>query len=65
LLNQPVHLQRDYQSTRDTLQLNLKDTWSLLADRLKLDFGVKSLNLDYDIHGFRNPNDYIISANRL
>ena len=59
LLNQPVHLQRDYQSTRDTLQLNLKDTWSLLADRLKLDFGVKSLNLDYDIQGFRNPNDYI------
>ena len=59
LLNEPVHLQRDHTSTRDSLQLFLKDTLSLLDARLKLDVGVKALDLDYELLGYRNPADYI------
>lgn len=61
LLNEPVHLQRDYVSTRDTIQLFVKDTISLLDDRLKVDLGVKALDIDYQITGYRNPGDYIAS----
>lgn len=59
LLNEPVHLQRDYVSTRNTTEFFLKDTISLLDDRLKLDVGFKSLDIDYEISGYRNPADYI------
>jgi len=59
LLDQPVHLQRDFWSTRDALQLHLKDTWRLLDDRLALELGVKALDLEYRIEGPRNPADYI------
>ncbi|WP_374469638.1 TonB-dependent receptor domain-containing protein [Phenylobacterium sp.] len=59
LLNEPVHLQRNYVSTRDTVQLFLKDTLSLLENRLSLDVGFKALNIDYQISGYRNPADYI------
>jgi iron complex outermembrane receptor protein len=69
LLNEPVHLQRNYVSTRETTQVFLKDVISLLDDRLKLDLGIKALDIDYEISGYRNPADYIaqrrpsISAN--
>ncbi|MBL8266115.1 MAG: TonB-dependent receptor [Steroidobacter sp.] len=59
LLNEPVHLQRDHTSQRDSLQLFVKDTLSLLDDRLQLELGFKALNLDYEIEGFRNAADYI------
>lgn len=59
LLNEPVHLQRNFTSTRKTTQVFLKDTISLLDDRLKLDVGFKGLNIDYAIEGFRNPADFI------
>ncbi|MBT9472666.1 MAG: TonB-dependent receptor [Pseudomonadota bacterium] len=59
LLNEPVHLQRDFVSTRETRQFFLKDIVSLLDDRLKLDLGFKGLWIDYDITGSRNPADYI------
>ncbi|ANI15778.1 TonB-dependent receptor [Pseudomonas citronellolis] len=59
LLDQPVHLQGDFTSTRDSLQLDLKDTWSLLDDRLRLQYGFKRLDLDYRIEGQRNAGDYI------
>ena len=59
LLNQPVHLQRNYVSTRQTVQLFLKDTVSLMDDDLKLELGFKTLDVDYKISGYRNPNDYI------
>ena len=59
LFNEPVHLQRNYVSTRDTLQFFLKDTISLLDDRLKLDLGFKTLDIDYEIKGARNPGDFI------
>jgi iron complex outermembrane recepter protein len=58
LLNEPVHLQRDYVSTRETRQLFLQDVISLLDGRLKLELGVKALDIDYEISGFRNPADY-------
>jgi len=59
LLNEPVHLQRDFVSTRDTVQLFLKDVISLADDRLKVELGAKSTSIDYDISGYRNPGDYI------
>ncbi|MET0271795.1 MAG: TonB-dependent receptor, partial [Phenylobacterium sp.] len=62
LLNEPVHLQRNYVSTRDTVEFFLKDTVSLLDDKLKIDLGFKSLDIDYSISGARNPGDFI--ANR-
>ena len=51
LLNEPVHLQRNYVSTRKTTQIFLKDTIGLFDDRLKLDVGFKGLNIDYEISG--------------
>lgn len=62
LFNEPVHKQGDFTSTRDSLQLNIKDTWTLLDDRLRLQYGFKRLELDYRIEGYRNAGDYI--ANR-
>jgi len=59
LFNEPVHLQGDFSSTRNSLQYHLKDTWSLLDDRLLLQVGFKSLNLKYRIEGYRNAGDYI------
>lgn len=59
LLDEPVHLQRDYVSVRDTVQVFLKDTIALFDDRLKLDVGFKALSIDYSIEGYRNPGDYI------
>jgi len=59
LFNEPVHLQRNYTSTRKTLQVFVKDTVSLLDDRLKVDVGFKGLDIDYEIAGYRNPGDFI------
>ncbi|MFN9711709.1 MAG: TonB-dependent receptor [Alphaproteobacteria bacterium] len=59
LLNEPVHLQRNFNSTRKTVQIFLKDTISLLDDRLKVDVGFKGLDINYEIAGFRNPADFI------
>lgn len=61
LLDEPVHLQRDYESTRDTVQLYAKDVVSMFDDSLKLEFGARMLDLDYEIKGYRNPADYINS----
>lgn len=58
-LDQPVHLQADYRSQRDTVQLFFKDTINLLDDRLKLELGAKTLDIDYNITGSRNATDYI------
>jgi iron complex outermembrane receptor protein len=59
LLSEPVHLQRNFTSVRDSSQFSIKDTVALLDDRLKLDLGFKALNLDYKISGARNPGDFI------
>src|SRR5690606_23404639 len=57
-LDQPAHLQRDFVSTRDTLQLFVEDQISLFNDRLNITLGVKALSIDYEIDGYRNPGDY-------
>ncbi len=59
LLNEAVHRQRDFVSTRETRQLFLQDVIHLLDDRLKIELGVKALDIDYQISGYRNPADYI------
>lgn len=59
LLNEPVHLQRNFVSVRHSTQFSVKDTIALLENRLKLDLGFKALNLEYDINGPRNPGDFI------
>ncbi len=59
LFDEPVHLQRDFVSTRETRQLFLQDVISLFDDRLKIELGVKALDIDYEIEGYRNPADYI------
>ncbi|MFZ0269274.1 MAG: TonB-dependent receptor [Caulobacter sp.] len=59
LLNEPVHLQRNYVSTRQTTQIFVKDTLSLVDDKLKVELGFKSTDIDYKISGYRNPADYI------
>jgi iron complex outermembrane receptor protein len=59
LLDQPVHLQRNYTSTRETTQFFLKDTLSLVDDKLKVELGFKATDIDYEISGYRNPADYI------
>lgn len=59
LFNEPVHLQRNYVSTRETTQLFLKDTLSLVDDKLKVELGFKATDIDYKITGYRNPGDYI------
>lgn len=57
--NEPVHLQRNYKSLRQTQQFFLKDTLTLLEAKLKLELGFKATDIDYKIAGYRNPNDYI------
>ncbi|MDP3495846.1 MAG: TonB-dependent receptor [Hyphomonadaceae bacterium] len=58
LYNEVVYFWRDYETTRDTLQLFLKDTISLFDDKLKVELGVKSLSVDYSLDGYRNFNDF-------
>ena len=59
LLNQPVHLQRNYVSTRETTQFFVKDTLNLIDGKLKVELGFKGTDIDYKITGYRNPGDYI------
>lgn len=58
LFDEPVHLQKDHWSRRNALQLSVKDVISLAGGRLKLDVGLKSLDLDYRISGYRRFQDY-------
>ncbi len=58
LFNEVVYYWRQYESTRETLQLFLKDTISLLDDKLKVEVGVKSIKVDYSLDGYRNFNDF-------
>lgn len=59
LFNEPVHLQKNFVSTRETLSFFVKDSISLLGDALKLELGFKGLDIDYTISGKRLPADYI------
>ncbi|MEK7343190.1 MAG: TonB-dependent receptor [Pseudomonadota bacterium] len=59
LLNEPVHLQRDYRSNRQTISNFAKLQLAFLDERLKFDLGFKTLGIAYRINGYRNPADYI------
>jgi len=58
LLDQVVFRRRDYTSTRDTQQFFAEDVISLLNSRLKLDLGFKTLNIGYNLNGYRDYTDY-------
>lgn len=53
-----VYLRRDYHSKRDTTQLFIKDTLKLMDDKLQLTAGIKALNVDYQLNGYRDFADY-------
>ncbi len=53
-----VYFRRNYTSYRESTQLFVKDTISLLDDRLNVEVGVKSLSVDYKLDGYRDYNDY-------
>jgi iron complex outermembrane receptor protein len=60
LSDEVVYFRRDYRSERETLQLFLKDSISLLDnDRLVAEFGIKALKVDYQHRGYRDFNDYV------
>ncbi len=56
-----VYFRRDYTSTRDTIQFYLKDTIRLLDDRLTVEAGFKSLDLDFELQGFRDYDDFALA----
>lgn len=58
LANEVVYYRRNYEATRETTQLFIKDTISLLEDALKIEVGVKALSIDYQLSGYRDFNDY-------
>lgn len=53
-----AYFRRNYRSTREATQVFLKDTIRLLDDRLAVELGVKALDIDYELDGFRDFNDY-------
>lgn len=53
-----AYYRRNYTSTRKTTQLYLKDTISLMDEKLNVEVGVKSLSVDYQLSGYRDYNDY-------
>ncbi|MEM9938247.1 MAG: TonB-dependent receptor [Pseudomonadota bacterium] len=60
LFDEVAYFRRDYTATRETTQFYLKDTIALLDDRLNLEIGAKILEIDYELDGFRDFNDYAI-----
>src|SRR3546814_3274458 len=53
-----IYCRRDYRSKRDTTQIFVKDTLSLMDDALALTAGFKGLSVDYMLNGYRDYNDY-------
>ena len=53
-----AYYRRDYDSQRDTRQYYLKDTVRLLDDKLALELGLKLLDIDYALDGYRDFKDY-------
>ena len=60
LFDEVAYFRRDYTATRETTQFYVKDTISLLDDRLNLEIGAKILDIDYELDGYRDFNDYAI-----
>ncbi|MDP0498832.1 MAG: TonB-dependent receptor [Verrucomicrobiota bacterium JB022] len=64
LFDQPVFRIKDFTQTTDSMQFYLKDTISLMEDRLKIEIGVKALDLDVELTGFRSEEDYDVWARK-
>ena len=60
LFDEVAYFRRDYTATRDTTQFYVKDTISLMDDRLALEVGLKLLEIDYELDGYRDFADYAI-----
>ena len=58
LWDEVAYFRRDYTSTRETMQFYVKDTMSLMDDKLKIDAGFKALKIDYELSGYRDYADY-------
>ena len=58
LPNEVAYYRRNYTTDRDFLQYNIKDTFSVMDDRLTIEVGFKGLYLDYQLTGFRDFDDY-------
>ncbi|WP_299597823.1 TonB-dependent receptor [uncultured Microbulbifer sp.] len=57
-----AYYRRDYTSTRETVQLYVKDTITLMDDRLNVEVGAKALTIDYTLKGYRDYADYEIDS---
>lgn len=60
-----VYFRRNYSSVRQTRQYYLKDTIRLLDEKLALEFGLKMLDIDYSLEGFRDFADYTLYGPQL
>lgn len=57
-----AYYRRDYDSLRETRQYFIKDTIHLLDDKLALELGLKMLDIDYSLNGFRDYYDYEVTG---
>jgi iron complex outermembrane receptor protein len=62
LFDEVVYFRRDYTAVRDTTQLFVKDSISLMDGQLNVEAGFKSLSIDYSLDGFRDFADYEINS---
>ncbi len=60
IFDEVAYFRKQYKSIRETYQFYVKDTISLLDDRLNIEIGAKALEVDYSLDGFRDFNDYAI-----
>ncbi len=60
LFDEVAYFRRNYQATRESMQVYLKDTIRLLDDRLNVEIGAKVLEIDYELDGYRDFADYAI-----
>ncbi|MEM6626480.1 MAG: TonB-dependent receptor [Pseudomonadota bacterium] len=58
IFDEVAYFRRDYVSTREAIQYYVKDTISLMNDKLSVEVGFKGLDVDYELDGFRDFNDY-------
>ena len=58
LADETVYYRRNYQSRRRALQYWLRDRWTPGQGPLTIEAGVKGLDLDYSLSGYRDFEDY-------
>jgi iron complex outermembrane receptor protein len=65
LWNEVNYFWRDYDSSRETIQVFLKDTISLFDDALKVELGVKSLSVDYALADIATSTIHRVAGRRF